>query len=102
MIELTQKPKLLISRKVWSDIFYLHKKCGNTEWSGILWLDTEGTIEKPEELKLTAIDFTLRDIGSAAYTEYDFGLDIFDIYEAKPHLMGKKIAQLHTHHNMAK
>lgn len=96
-----QKAKLLISRKVWADIFYLHKKCSNTEWSGILWLDTEGGVEDISNLKLTAIDFSLRDIGSPDYTEYDFGVDIFDIYDAKPELFGKKMGLLHTHHSMS-
>lgn len=99
-IQLQYKPKLIISNKVQGEIFYLHSLFGNTEWSGILWLEVNGTITKPDELILKAIDFSLLDLGEPAYTEFELGTNVVDIYIEKPELMGKKISTLHTHHNM--
>ncbi len=94
---LQQIPKLIISDKVIKEIFYLHQQCGNTEWSGVLWGEVEGSITDINNLKVTAIDFSLLDLGEPAYTEFELGLNVMDIYAEKPELMGNKLMTLHTH-----
>lgn len=78
----------------------MHKQVQGLEWSGLIFYDSEGSITEPENLKLKIIDFHLLDIGSAGYTEFKLDTNLFDIYDAKPHLMGKAYGLMHSHHSM--
>jgi proteasome lid subunit RPN8/RPN11 len=53
-----------------------------------------------EKLEIEVIHFMLKDIGSSAYTEYEFGEEMIDVFEEMPELMQAKMGHLHTHHNM--
>ena len=45
-------------------------------------------------------DFVLKDVGSGAYTEYEFGGEMVDLYTERPELMTMPMGHLHTHHKM--
>ncbi len=78
----------------------MHKSVQGLEWSGLIFYDSEGSIADPANLKLKVTDFHLLDIGTAGYTEFKLDTNLFDIYDAKPHLMGKAYGLMHSHHSM--
>lgn len=51
-------------------------------------------------MKLTATDFSLLDVGTTGYTEFKLGVDLFDLFDEKPHLLGKAYGLMHSHHSM--
>lgn len=100
MKKITGTPTLVISDKVWAQIYFLHASVGNKEWSGILFCSQEGSIADPQNLTFRAEDIYLMDIGSESFTSYEFNEKMMDIFDAKPEYMDLKICQIHTHHNM--
>lgn len=94
--------KLIVTDKLKRQIDYFHSKIGSTEWSGILlYKVTKGSLSNPDNLVISAECMYLMDIGTSAYTEYDFNSDVVDMYERIPEAMNTlKIGQIHTHHNM--
>jgi len=60
----------------------------------------KGDINNPDKVEIEVKHFMLKDVGSAAYTEYEFGEEMVDLYEEMPELMQLKMGHLHTHHNM--
>lgn len=104
---------LRISDLLWNQIQYLHnqEKIKGLEWSGILlWNKTEGEYADPENLVLTANALHLMDIGTAAYTEYEYEPeDLFDMMNRYPqadpmHVENEDdrwiMGHIHTHHQM--
>jgi hypothetical protein len=104
-LELKNKPKLIISKQLQSEIMCLHNKVGDVEWSGPLFYKiVEGDINAPASLILKALHVFPYDVGSSSYTEYDFGPEIMDFYDAYPECApggGVKWGHCHTHHSMA-
>ena len=100
IMELSEKPTLIISDTVISQIKILCDRWSHLEWSGILFLDVEGDIKDISKMKFTAIYIHLMDVGSSAYTEYLADESIIDLFDAHPELMKKKQAQVHSHNNM--
>ena len=49
---------------------------------------------------INVTEFMLKDIGSSGYTEYEFGIEMIDLYEERPELLIMKMGHLHTHHQM--
>ncbi len=49
---------------------------------------------------INVTDFMLKDIGGPGYTEYEFGIEMIDLYEERPELQLRKMGHLHTHHKM--
>jgi hypothetical protein len=95
----------VIPKQLQDDIDYLHGKCGAIEWSGLLIYEvTEGHIGAPKDLVLTVKGIYLFDIGHAAYTEFEVGEEIIEVYEEFPELMEEpekyKYGKIHSHHNM--
>jgi hypothetical protein len=99
-VELEGNPKVLISEDLWYKICRFHQLFGDTEWSGPIWYKMKGDINKPDKLEIEVIHLMLKDIGSSAYTEYEFGEEMIDMFEEMPELMQAKMGHLHTHHNM--
>ena len=96
---------MLLSEELWYKICRFHQIFGDTEWSGPIWYEMKGSIDRPDKLVLEVKHLMLKDVGSAAYTEYEFGEEMIDFYEKYPELMGVgddviKMGHLHTHHNM--
>lgn len=91
-----EKAKISISDKVFDKIKYLCNKFNPVEWSGIIWMDVIGTVEDPSNLKITISDFTLFDIGTGAYTEFEIDPSvIMSIYNKNPEYIIKKYGCLH-------
>jgi proteasome lid subunit RPN8/RPN11 len=107
ILELKQKPTILISKEVLSIITYFHSK-EKVEWSGSLFYSVQsGSIEDPDNLVLKAEYIHLMDIGSSAYTEFDMSADLFmSVFENNPSLEEKlmggelRIGYVHSHHVM--
>ena len=96
------KPKVILSEALWYRICRYHQIIGDIEWSGPIWYTTKGKINNPDKMEISVFDFMLKDVGSGAYTEYEFGGEMVDLFDEKPHLLepGVKMGHMHTHHQM--
>lgn len=97
------KAKLIISQGLQDQIDYLHKKCGNVEWSGFLFYEvTEGNFQDASKLVIRADDIFLMDIGTSAHTEANIeGSDLIEMYEKIPGAEdGKRYGLCHSHNTM--
>lgn len=96
-----EKASIIISDKVFNKIKFLCSKFNRVEWSGIIWMDIKGTVEDPATLEINIVDFTLLDIGSPAYTEFEISPDlILPIYDKNPDYITMKYGCIHSHNNM--
>jgi hypothetical protein len=98
-----EKFKLILTRQFIRDVDYLHEKVGNVEWSGILKTNiVSGDIDDVSKLVIKTDGIIFMNIGSGAYTEYNFNSD--DKYlmnELSDSLLNKKkLGHIHTHHSM--
>lgn len=102
-VNLTNKPKLLISERLHSQINHMHRIVGTLEWSGPLFYSiVSGSLTDPSNLVLRAETVYPKNVGTSGYTEYEFDAGILDYYEKYPEVMGMKLGHLHTHHSMSK
>jgi proteasome lid subunit RPN8/RPN11 len=93
--------EIKITKKLKDQIDFLHKKIGTTEWSGVLFYKTETTdFSVLKNLKFTANDMFLMDIGSSVYTEYEFNKNIMTAYDVIEDAIESDIGMIHTHHSM--
>jgi len=107
-VELSNKPKLVITEKLKKQIDFLHSSVGSTEWSGELITREEGQITDLDQWTIYAEDIFLADIGSSTFTGYEVdkggfkAVDIIEMYDSFPELFDgeKKIQHIHTHHSM--
>jgi len=98
-----EKASIIISDRVFDKIKFLCAKFNRVEWSGIIWMDIKGTVEDPATLEIKIVDFTLLDIGSAAYTEFEISPElILPIYDKNPDYITMKYGCIHSHNNMGK
>ena len=114
ILQIASEAKIFISKEIKAQIDYLHKKVDKDEWSGILLLELDGTINDTDNLVAIAKEVFLCDIGNGTFTsydneehydalwekypEYDFMND--KRWDGKKNTKGPKMAQIHTHHNM--
>lgn len=64
-------------------------------------MDIEGSVEDPANLKIVVSDFTLFDIGTGGYTEFEVTPEIIlPVYEKNPDYIEKKYGCIHSHNNM--
>ena len=107
-VTLSNKPKLIITKKLQNQIDWLHKKCGSTEWSGELITREIGKITDLDNWTIIAEDIFLVDKGSPGFTGYNFNegafkaADVMELYDKFDGLMEgtHKSQHLHTHHSM--
>lgn len=107
-LELSNKPKLIITEKLQKQIDYLHEKVGRNEWSGELITREEGNITSMDDWTIIAEDIFLADVGTAGFTSYEVdkggfkAVDIVQMYDEFPGLLDgtQKNHHIHTHHNM--
>ena len=95
--------KLIITPHLQEQIDIFHAFAGSIEWSGILlYTIDKGDISNPDELVITAKAMFPMDIGTAAYTEYDYGPEVMDMYDMYPKALeeGWILGHIHTHHSM--
>lgn len=96
-----EKASITISDKVFDKIKILCNKYNRVEWSGIIWMNLKGTVEDPATLEVNIVDFTLLDIGSPAYTEFEISPEIImPIYNKYPEYITMKYGCIHSHNNM--
>lgn len=99
-----EKATIILTEDVINKIDILHNEVEkNTEWSAILIYKTlEGSINDPENWKMEVVDVIPMDIGSAAYTEYDYDANDEYSFEKIVDYMseGFRLGHLHSHHNM--
>jgi len=100
LYEMEEKGSLILPPHIISQITFLHARCGNTEWSGMLLYDVlKGNPSKPEDFKLEAKHIFLMDIGTAGSTSYETDGDIVDLFDEIPEAMEMKLGHIHTHHS---
>lgn len=107
-LSLSNKPKVIITPTLKSQIDFLHEMVGTREWSGELITSETGKLTDLDDWTITAESIYLADIGSGAYTGYQVdkggfkAVDIIEMYDAFPGLLeGKqKNHHIHTHHSM--
>ena len=69
------------------------------EWSGVLFYTVEGDFESPK-LEVVCKDILLMDIGSSAYTVYDFSnAEVGDYIGENPELIDCYTGLIHSHQN---
>lgn len=95
--------KITISKQIESIINYLHKTIGATEWSGILFYKlVEGDVAKLKDLHFNVEFIYPMNVGSHAYTEFDYSGEVMNAYDLREDLIECSSAMIHSHHNMAK
>lgn len=93
---------LKITKGLLEKIEYLCDRFSTVEWSGTLYYKKEGDVNL-NNLTLTAIDLYLQDIGTAAYTEYEFNEEYAGFLASHPELRESDVFEghIHSHNKMA-
>lgn len=103
-IEVKERGKLILTRKLQAQIAYSHKQVGNIEWIGILmYKKLEGDIDAPKSLVLQADKFFLMDIGTSGHTDAIVDAEeLCNLHDANPDIIDEGLCQglIHTHHSM--
>lgn len=90
---------ITLENRVLDKIKFLNSKCSNIEWSGVGVMKVEGDISD-DTLKLHVIDLLLKDVGTAGYTEYDWGTTLAEYFEGNEDKWPVMFFSIHSHHNM--
>lgn len=100
--EQASKGKLIVTRKLQSQIDYLHKEVGSYEWIGVLlYKKLEGDIASPSTLVIRAEKLFLMDIGTTTTTKAIIDSEeVLAMYDQVPDIFEVKQGLIHTHHTM--
>lgn len=93
------KNPITLENRVLDKIKYLNSRCSNIEWSGVGVMKVEGDLHD-DSLKLHVIDLLLKDVGTAGYTEYDWGTTLAEYFEENEDKWPVMFFSIHSHHNM--
>jgi len=100
-VALSNKPTLIISKELQSQILYAHSVVGNVEWSGFVFFKEEkGTIKDLDNFTLKAVYAHILDVGTSGYTEFTIDGRIVEAFTEFPDAKKCKTGMLHSHHNM--
>lgn len=90
--------KIIIPEKIENYINILHSKIGNTEWFAVLFYKlTKGNIKSMKNLEFT-VDFLYpMNIGTAAYTEFNYNGALMEAYDIEEDLINSSTGICHTH-----
>lgn len=100
-VEFTNKPTLIISKQLQSQILYAHSVVGNVEWSGFVFFkETKGSIKDLENFEMTALYLHILDVGTSGYTEFTLDGRIVEAFQEFPDAKQCKTGMAHTHHTM--
>lgn len=99
LIKQSNKYKLTVSSTLEHQIRYLCSQFPNTEWSGILFYNHQGSIID-NTLQLNCIDMYLMDIGTAGETDFDMSSEVIT-YMADNNLIDCQFGLIHSHHSMS-
>ena len=86
---------LILSKKLQNQIKYLCQKIDKVEWSGTLFYRIESGSFKENNCVLVGEELYLQDIGTEAYTEYEYGEDFITLMMNNPMLQDCKMAHVH-------
>jgi len=102
MIELGNIGKIIITKKLKKQINFLHKKIGNTEWSGILiYNHIKGNIKNMNNLVFKTDNLYLMDIGNSGNTNFEYTANsVNSMYDDIPKAIELSTGLIHSHHNM--
>ena len=91
---------LNINKQIEEQIDLLHTVVGAKEWSGVLLYTVNGDVDSNVDVEVQGL-FPM-DIGTSAYTEYEFDENIMDMYDMYPDALDEqwRLGHIHTHHNM--
>ena len=93
--------KITISKEIEASINYLHKVVGATEWSGILFYSLQsGDIKKLKDLEFKVEMIYPMNIGSSAYTEFDYNSEVMNAYDIREDLITYNSGLCHSHHRL--
>lgn len=94
---------LKITKNLQQIIDRLHYKIGATEWSGILFYKLiSGDIKDLKNLVFEADFLYPMNIGSSAYTEFDYNSEVINAYDVFESGIEQSTGLVHSHHNMSK
>lgn len=101
-MDLSEQISLSIPEEVINKIKLLCQRFPKLEWSGVLFYKVEGSIKEPDTMKITLKDIFLMDIGSKAYTAFDWGEDIVGFRMDHPEYLEDDIilGHIHSHNDM--
>lgn len=95
-VALSNKPTLIISKELQSQILYAHSVVGNVEWSGFVFFKEEkGTIKDLENFTLKAVYAHILDVGTSGYTEFTIDGRIVEAFTEFPDAKKCKTGMLH-------
>lgn len=109
-MQLKPQSQVIMPKNVLHKIQYLCKNIADVEWSGIILYEVNGSIKKPDTLRLILKDIIPMNKGSKAFTSYNFneakrdnsGYEDahIDYMMLNPNAMKWKIGHIHSHNSM--
>lgn len=97
----TYNYNIIIPKEVERKIRFICKKSWETEWSGVLFFEYNGTFED-NDLNIICKDILVLDVGSSTYTEFNMSPKIISYMAENPLLLDYQMALIHSHNSMAK
>ena len=85
---------------LYGKLWMLHQLNKEVEFSGLLFYSAIGELRNPESFSIELKDFYLMDIGTKAYTEFEFQNKMFNLYDEKPELLQYQYGMIHSHNSM--
>lgn len=89
---------LVLSDMVERKIRWWCSKLPDNEWSGVLFYDYSGSLEK-NDIRFTAVDFLVMDIGTGGHTEFVENERIIS-YACSQGLINQQVGLIHSHNRM--
>lgn len=89
---------LVLSDKVERKIRWWCSKLPDNEWSGVLFYDYIGSFKK-NNVRFTAVDFLVLDIGTSGHTEFVEDESIIS-YACSQGLVNQQVGLIHSHNRM--
>ena len=91
---------IIIPKEVERKIRFICKKSWETEWSGVLFFEYNGTFED-NDLSIICNDILVLDVGSSVYTEFNMSPKVISYMTENPFLLDCQMALIHSHNSMA-
>ena len=93
--DIGKKITIKITKQLQDQIYFLCSKISQVEWSGVLLFSFEKNDFDSNEIVILAKEVFLQDIGSQAYTEYQFDSDFTNFIMSRPDLMDCLYGHVH-------
>lgn len=90
----TYNYNIIIPKEVERKIRFICKKSWETEWSGVLFFEYNGTFED-NDLSIICNDILVLDVGSSAYTEFNMSPKVISYMTENPFLLDCQMALVH-------